>query len=275
MKQYRLLLSIIAIGTLLASCGKLNSSLQDIRISEDNAYLASISDDVKAITDQAIETNKIGDLKRADIGSVYGKNAKITRDSSALPNVTITVDFGAGDTSNRGRVYMGKVIIKTNGKNYKDIGYTSEVTFSNFSVDGNTVENSSVINTSNVGPMNAQMTWEYNMNIIMVKKSNGLKVTAIGNGSKKQIEGIQTPEFGDDAYEATGEVNGTSEDAAYKFTITKPLLRRMNCAHICQGTVTYTKTETQGEKSMDFGDGTCDAKAVLTIEGVETTMSIK
>ncbi len=275
MKQYRLLLAIIAIGILLASCGKLNSSLQDIRISEDNAYLASISDDVKSITDQAIETNKIGDLKRADIGAVYGKNAIITRDSSALPNVTITVDFGSGDTSNRGRVYMGKVIIKTNGKSYKEVGYSSEVTFSNFSVDGNLVENTSVINTSNVGPKDAQMTWEYNMNIIMVKKSNGLKVTAIGNGSKKQIEGIQTPEFGDDAYEATGEVNGTSEDAAYKFSITKPLLRRMNCAHICQGTVTYTKTATQGEKSMDFGDGTCDAKAVLTIEGVETSMSIK
>ncbi|MBP7477773.1 MAG: hypothetical protein KA797_04560, partial [Chitinophagales bacterium] len=164
MKQYRLILSIIAIGTLLASCGKLNSSLQDIRISEDNAFMASISDDVKAITDQAIETNKIGDLKKADIGSILTGEAIITRDSSNLPNVKITVDFGDGFTSNRGRVYTGKIIISTNGMSYRTEGYNSSVSFSKFTVDGNAIDDASTLSTTNVGPKTAEMTWEFNMN---------------------------------------------------------------------------------------------------------------
>jgi hypothetical protein len=49
-------------------------------------------------------------------------------------------------------------------------------------------------------------------------------------------------------------------------TITSPLVRELNCNWINKGTIVITP-EGKPERKVDFGDGTCDNKGTITIEG--------
>jgi hypothetical protein len=71
----------------------------------------------------------------------------------------------------------------------------------------------------------------------------------------------------DDVYLIEGSTTGTSaRGSSYSAVITTPLRKANACPWIESGVVTITPRNKK-TRTIDFGDGTCDNKATVTIEG--------
>lgn len=76
-----------------------------------------------------------------------------------------------------------------------------------------------------------------------------------------------TTDPNDDVFEFTGNANGTNrEGKTFEVNITSPLVRSKTCTWITKGIMTIIP-EGRAEREVDFGDGTCDNQATLTING--------
>ncbi len=82
----------------------------------------------------------------------------------------------------------------------------------------------------------------------------------------------QTAGFGDfdpynDVFTFTGNANGKNRDGkTYTVNVTVPVVKRSSCSWIESGRIDLTP-EGLATRTVDFGNGTCDKKATLTING--------
>ena len=75
----------------------------------------------------------------------------------------------------------------------------------------------------------------------------------------------------DDEYLITGTQNGTSANGkSYTIETTSPLNVIVSCRWIRSGTLNLVIQDLP-TIAIDYGDGTCDSKAVATVNGVEYT----
>ena len=71
----------------------------------------------------------------------------------------------------------------------------------------------------------------------------------------------------DDVTTLTGTANGTDRNGkTFSVTITNALTRAIGCRWISSGTLTLA-LEGKKDRIIDFGDGTCDDRATVTIDG--------
>ena len=71
------------------------------------------------------------------------------------------------------------------------------------------------------------------------------------------------------------DANGVNRNGkAYDIKITKPLIKRFGCSYIESGIVELTP-EGLSTRTIDYGDGTCDNKAKLTINGNSFDFTLK
>ena len=72
----------------------------------------------------------------------------------------------------------------------------------------------------------------------------------------------------DDVYEITGTATVTrANNMSFNVNITSPLIAALSCHWIKQGTVQMTPVSTSSQltRTLDYGNGVCDALATLTI----------
>jgi hypothetical protein len=183
----------------------------------------------------------------------------------------ITIDFGTGCLGKDGKLRKGKIISTYTGPMFIP-GNTTTTTFEDYNVDSfkiegtHTVENTS---TSN------KKSWA-------VKVVNGKITNTItgkwrqwdGTREHTQTEGNGTPLYLlDDVYEITGNSNGSNSNGnSWTSTITQPLIRKFTCPWIAKGQVKITRNANNAV--LDFGDGSCDNKATITINGVSHIISL-
>ena len=85
--------------------------------------------------------------------------------------------------------------------------------------------------------------------------------------NREWISGINTPlNFGDDEYVITGSASGTNfEGNSFTVNITHGL-HVEHCAYITEGSFDLTPTG-KPTRTLDYGNGDCDANATLTVNG--------
>jgi hypothetical protein len=80
------------------------------------------------------------------------------------------------------------------------------------------------------------------------------------------IKGSSTPLWGDDVYEIAGSGSGrNAQKTFYAMTISEPLIKEvLGCRYFVKGKV---EVQPQGKalRTIDFGDGSCDKNATVTI----------
>lgn len=193
-------------------------------------------------------------------------------DSVFFPKV-VTIDFGTtGYIDSRGDTLKGKVIITLSDKIWK-AGATKTIKLVDFFVNGNNVKGSkSIVNNGLNAAKNPSYTTTVSDTIIRVDKS-----TIIRNATRtrERIDNGGTPKiFWDDKFSITGSTSGVNaKGVVYTVEITSPLIIYNNYPYFVQGTVsTTTQTRTA---VLDYGDGTKDRKATLTINGVSKDILLR
>ncbi len=265
-------LAVIALGF---SCSK--DEENNTMTSEEltiNAKMDEISDDVAKIAED-----------QAGIQQTLGRYSE-TPESMLPPCATVTlvvtdntwtrtVDFGTtGCAMPNGNVLKGQIII-SGSTNFDQPSYVINYSFVNFyhnniKIEGNRTVTRTLASTATLAAVHPVATMDINMTVTL---PNGATHTRIGTRVREMIEGFDTPMvWQDNVFSITGSWTTTFPAGTKTSTITTPLRIRMNCPHIVRGVIQVVRNDNTA--TIDFGDGTCDNLATLTINGNTYTITL-
>ncbi len=258
--------ALLMAAVLLSSCDKEESSDVAVQESFDVATLKA-NDESEMISEEIFHIAE--DVYMAD--EVLA-TSKFSYNSDFLPEcVTITtvitsttkertIEFGEGCELPNGNVLSG-VIYLSYAKDMELATKTLNLSLENFTFNGVSLEGSAAIirmraneNGNPQSEANASFngTWP-----------GGATASFTGNRTREWIEGVGTGFWGDNVYLISGKgtYTGPMGNVLIK-EIETPLRRELSCRFIVSGILNVSRNDATA--SLDFGDGSCDAKGILT-----------
>lgn len=183
--------------------------------------------------------------------------ADITKEETDS-TITTTIVFTGECEDKDGNIITGTI---TRVREKTDDSRTKTVTFTDVTINGRVVNGTKqyVFDQENANG-NPQMTGSVD---ITVETEKGT-VTKVGTRTVEITAGGDTYFWYDDEKTITGSSTYTNaEGNTLTVTITTPLVKPAGCRFIASGVKEYNRN---GEVStLDYGDGTCDRKAVKTL----------
>ncbi len=262
---------LFAAATMFAlfSCQKDTPLLDDasINIADDDALTEAFFEDVISTADNATliaedlakgDDSKAGPVIMADSCPVV----IITKPTANPWPKIITVDYGVSCTGLNEIVRSGKIIIEISAPRM-ETGSKRTVTFSDYYVNGNKVEGTKVL--ENTG-------FNASQHLVISVKLTGGKITLPDgkvierevNHQREWIAGLMTRNIWDDECLVSGTASGVNiEGVEYTNSILTALHWTRACRFIVSGVVQIERGDAQ-PVMIDYGQGDCDAKAVVT-----------
>lgn len=210
----------------------------------------------------------------SDGGKKFGDCVTVTKDEASA---TKTIDFGIeGCKGIDGRVRKGKMVITHEGEK-NVVGFKRTVTFDGFSVD--TVQVAGVRVLTYLSGTATEKKFETTLTDGKITMPDGFTfsrttartmiMTFDENGVKTQIARYGTAS-------GTNRLGLNYETSVDEAT---PLVSKMACRaegfmpHV-SGILTVN-VEDESEKTIDFGDGTCDKVVTITVDGVSAEVEVE
>lgn len=262
----------------------------------DNNISENTASDIESIGGQASENFSLTTYKPSD-GLQYSsvEAAPCATVTGNLSAKIYTVDFGTtGCTGADGRTRTGKLIFDYSGSTngavfYRNPGFKVSITASNYVVDGNQVNiiNKTITNTTPL-TSGANLTWSISANISIVKSGGG-NISWTCNRIKELINTNDTNcyrgQFKSIVWskakvKLNGSAGGTNSKGENYSAVATDLVRDFTCAPdasrphrhpFVSGTINYIPAN-RLPRLINYGSGTCDFNATVTING--TTYNI-
>ncbi|MCD6180241.1 MAG: hypothetical protein J7K39_10105 [Bacteroidales bacterium] len=256
----------------LASCEKTDETL-DLTAEE---ALAQVQDEAlaTALFDEVIEIGEEAEAadntKSTEISAGYrlSECTTITREYNEDSRV-ITIDFGEENCEGAdGKLRRGKIIIERTGF-YFWSEVTATYTFDNYFVDDNQLTGTKTYTGSFNEDGTYSSTFITDGSIILADGSG--TITWQSERNRLISEGADTWGFADNRVEVTGFSNGvTSDGIAFSSEIIEPLIRiyQEGCFRFYVAGIVKINKADGTEILINYGDGTCDNLAEVTIDGV-------
>lgn len=268
------LMMIAGIALVFAGCQKdetiepQNVITQDEEVdaAEENALADQLFTELTDITNEAM-SNADKSLKGIMLDTIFmGPCVTVTIDTLALP-FTITIDFGETNClCNDDKYRRGKILVTHSGA-YWGVGTQITTTLDNYFVDDHQVIGTKV--ATNQGPNTAgNPTWSVSVDGQIIKPDGGV-IEWDAERMREWSEGHNTPFiWWDDVYLLSGTQNVVaSNGTSINMVIINPLQIALNCYWIEKGTIEMQHSDLP-LMIFDYGDGTCDDQATVTINGV-------
>ncbi|MBU1369426.1 MAG: hypothetical protein KJ578_03720 [Bacteroidetes bacterium] len=255
----------LALGLVLFSCQKdktENTAISEQKEAINEAFVSQTFDEVQDIADEAYYLGSHNLKAGTEDFLRFSDCVTITLDTTVMPRI-LTIDFGEENCLCRdGKYRRGKIIVSFNGR-YRQPGTLITHSFDNYFVNDNQVEGTHSV--ENMGFNEDQHMWF----AIEVQGQLTLTDSTVHNWNATRnrtwIRGFNTPIWRDDAFLITGNGNySNSTGSNISRTIITPLLRELSCPFFVSGTVEIVPS-TGSLRLLDFGDGSCDNLATLTI----------
>lgn len=192
--------------------------------------------------------------------------------------VRITLDFGTGCTGTDGHTRSGKIITTYSGR-LVEPGKTAVTHFENFKIDSFAVQGEhKIANTTLPGGNQTQFTVDVTDG--KLTRPSGDYTLWTSHRVITRTEGNGTPLPGDDVFSITGNGHGRVLRGnliyAWQSEIFEPLIKRFTCHWISRGVLRIRRetlpTSSPWVATLNYGQGTCDFVASLTVNGVTTTV---
>ena len=286
MKKLAFYFIAIASASIMASCNQntdltnSSSTIDDLysNSASDDAYadevMNTVSDDIDYELSVADETGFTSNLKSASVYGGSGCRPKVTvdfPDSTQFPKV-ITFEFSDTCETLHGIVRSGKVIVTISNYMWK-IGSTRVTTYENFYVDSCKIEGTRTVTT--IG-QDENGYWQQSVQLVDGKiiLPDGTEITRNSDFVKTWLQ-IPSQRMGKTgSFELTGSAEGTNIDGVgYNMEIVTPLHKEVFCPWFGSGVKNISLTDGT-QIQLDYGDGTCDNVAMLTVNGESTEILI-
>lgn len=277
----------------MTGCKKKDTTVDnDTSGATDVSLAENSSNDVVNIGAQASELGSTASYRMANDEGFLSTCATVTTNTIAK---TITVYFNGPCLD--GRTRTGKLTYdysgSTNGAtHFRDPGYSFTVTDSAYTVDGNaiTIINKKVTNITPLGfdPLTTNETWSISADISIVKAGGAGTVTWTCNRTTTLLNTASVYPIADTAagnnvtpinwLQARVQLDGTASGtraSGETFTLTATAMVRdftctpagYHCHPFISGELDYSPAG-KATRYINFGTGTCDMNAVVTINGV-------
>jgi hypothetical protein len=250
-------LALITFGLFLGSCQKKDNS--DWSSEQDNALASELFQDIYKQLDEAAQSE--GSLKSC-------ATVTISSIDTVFPK-TVTIDFGSGCAGTDGRTRSGSITAVFSGR-WRDAGTVVAITPNNYvvntySVGGNVTITNNGRNTAN------NLSYSVAVSNGNITDANSQSHQWNGTTTYEWVLGESTTFFTngitgitDDVYHITGSSSGVNRNGrAYTAVITERLVREIDCKWITDGTIEITPANAD-PRTINFGDGSCDAIVTLT-----------
>lgn len=262
------------IGVTITSCKTDTEEAQEpvtLKTFETQAEVEKATEEVNAIVEDVYYFE--------EIATVSGKNLQLRflPDCVTITRVmevgtkTVTLDFGDGCELRNGNMVSG-IITMVYTLDTDVHSRTIQISFTNFYFnDKNISGNATIVRMRQNDNGNPQSTHSMN---ITVTWPDGTFASRQGQKTRVWIAGVNTPFWGDNVYLITGNWTFVRRDGAvFAATIISPLRRELSCRFIVSG---VTELNRNGNvATLDYGDGSCDAFGVVTVDGVEHTIRLR
>lgn len=265
------IISIITLSFLVVvSCKKDESTSQkdtSMSVVQDDNYASDTYQDVSDITDEAASKSNQKSTSSSEY-AVLSDCAVVTIDSSTSIR-EMTVDFGSeGCTGVDGKVRKGKIIVAYSGDYWAD-GVVKTVSFDNYYVNDHKVTGTKIV-TAGVKNDSGNRFYSESVSGTIEWANGDSAITWNAQHTRVIIDGSSTWRVSDDIYQLTGSTSGVdSEGEEYSSTITSPLVRKVEpgCRYnYVQGIIEIAPIG-KSKRVVDYGDGTCDRWAIVTVDG--------
>jgi hypothetical protein len=279
MKNRNLLLPFALIASILIfSCKKDEKEEEKIdnqtTSSQDNAISQNMFDDVKKVVEEAAKdegaTNKSG--------LFFGTCATVSIspnwiDSAQYWPKTMTIDFGTTNCTGNDGINRRGVLTVTLSDRYTNAGSVLTVQPQNYFVNDHLIEGTKTI-TNNGRNASNNLSFTVQVTNGKVTFPTGGFTTWNSTRTNEWIAGESTSWFTnglaglcDDVYLITGSANGVNRNGlSYAVNITSPLRKEICCRWIVSGSMDIIPNGLL-TRSVNFGNGNCDATATVTIAG--------
>ena len=259
--------------TLIACHKTKNDDNEDTGYATEHATLEKTFSDAQSISDEAGTSGSLTNYKMIGGATILSSCATVTNDTSVSPH-KLTIDFGAANCLCTDGIYRrGKILVSYTGR-YKDAGHTHTISFDNYYVNDNGVTGTkTVTNTGADASGNPVYTIDVNGTISF--DNAGERLSWKSTRTRTWISGFNTPSRKDDVYEISG--SGTiyrTNGKAFDITITTPLHIALDCRWIESGVVQITPVG-GSVRTLDYGNGICDALATYTVNGKTYSITLK
>ena len=265
-----ILFSVSAALVGFSSCKKTSTSAIDeyettFELSADQGIADNLTEDANDVLNEAaIDKNVMGSrgTETAQTTNTLSCATITVTPATGFPK-TMLIDFGTGCTSTNGVARTGKITVVLTDSLRKS-GSTATMTFDNYYVNGYKKEGT--ITWTNTSTATVK-SWQRVVVNGKITAPNSLYWLHSGTRTLTQTAGSSTPlNLLDDVYLITG--NHTVTNAAGKTrtsTIINALEKKTTCTNIDMGTI---RVEGPNHYAIiDFGNGTCDNLATISIDG--------
>lgn len=196
---------------------------------------------------------------------------QVTMDLTVTPH-TMLIDFGSANcTGLDGWVRRGKLRVTFTGA-YSATGTVITITPEDYHVNDHLVQG--VKTVTNAGP-NAQGQTHFTVAVdgTVTAPDGSWTSSHAARRVRTWIAGEGTPTPFDDVYLISGTGSGTDRNGIpYTLAITTPLRVEIGCRWVVSGVLEITPGSLAVRK-VDYGDGTCDRKITVTVNGFTITFN--
>lgn len=269
MKKYTLFITVLTTAIVSFSVQSCKKDEPDTETTSatDNAICESefsrIMPDVNGIA-----VNEDGTHNRTTAGTLSASCYTLSWSGDtalAVPGVTghMFIDFGTNTTctspDNKIRSGMIEVIFDDG---WRTIGSSDTIKLYSYKVDGVQYDGKIAIAWTD--------SFTYNYKVMNGKCTKSTwEILWDCNRTMQWVSGMNDTIAANDVFKMWGTANGTNRESktfAVDVPSSTPIIRRADCRYITQGVISITP-EGKQERTVDFGDGTCDDKATLIING--------
>ena len=276
MKTKHFLATLCVAATILTvySCKKETAPTLD---TTDNTYIKNINFAAKAFDDtdpMAEEAYQSGEVtfqgmtlpsNSNELNPVMDKAgcATITRDTV---NRILTIDFGTVNClCQDGKTRRGKITIQHSGP-FMATGTTRTFNYTNYFINDNQITGSRVVTNMGLNANNQLYFQIVVQGAVIMANGNGT-LTYSAQRTRTWIAGAGTPIKTDNVHEITGSSSGTFPNGeTFTANITSPLIKKfeIGCREVVKG-IWVMNRSTRPTKTIDYGNGTCDNEATVTV----------
>jgi hypothetical protein len=273
LKNYLIAFAAVCVVASLSSCKKDNASKPSssdevtatIELSGDQAISDNLNADAENVLNEAAVDNSfagntpVGITQTMDVLSC----AIVTVSQGAFPK-TITIDFGAGCTPQNGTVLRSGKIHVTLSDSLRKSGSVAVMTFENYYVSGFKKEGTITWTNTTAGD---EKSWTRTCTNGKITAPGGRYWLHSGSQTITQTEGSSTQwNLLDDVISVTGSHTVTNAAGISRTSeIITALEKKVTCENIDKGSVKITGPNHYA--LIDFGNGDCDNKATISIDG--------